>query len=173
MNKPKKIGTAAESAVTRFLQANGFPHAERRALRGTQDAGDITGIPGLCIEVKGGDAARIASDGQIEIWLADTERERAAAGADIGVLVLQRRGVGPANAGRWWAIVQQWPLYGLYLLADRDITGAPAYTGTEPFTATDTDPSWMRAPVRMLLADAVKLLRAAGYGQPLLDEEVA
>jgi hypothetical protein len=171
MNKPKRIGTAAETAVARFLQVNGFPHAERRALRGIQDAGDITGCPGICIEVKGGEAAKSASDQLVMDWLVETETERANAGADVGVLVLQRRGVGPANAGRWWVVFQQWPLYGLQLLADRDITGAPAYTGTEPFVVTGTDPVWMRAPVRMLLADAVLLLRAAGYGQPL--EEMA
>lgn len=154
MNKPKAIGTAAETAVTRYLTANGFPHAERRALRGVQDAGDITGIPGLCIEVKGGDAARNASDAQIETWLADTDRERLAAGADIGILILQRRGVGPASAGRWWAILP---------LCDVLEAAVTAVDGQGVWRTYDT-------PVRMLLADAVQLLRAAGYGQPLLDE---
>lgn len=156
-NRPRAIGTKTETAVTKFLVANGFPHAERRALRGTQDAGDITGIPGLCIEVKGGEAARNASDNQIEVWLADTERERTAANADVGMLILQRRGVGPANAGRWWAIL---PL--------GDVLDAAV-------TAADSQGVWRTydTPVRMLLTDAVQLLRAAGYGQPLDDEEAA
>jgi hypothetical protein len=155
VNKPKAIGTAAERAVCRFLQAHGFPHAERRALRGIQDAGDITSVPGLCIEVKGGDAAKNASDLLVADWLEETEKERLNARADVGVLVLQRRGVGPGNAGRWWAIL---PLSTLALLR----------TGIKPppsrIVAAD-------APVRMHLADAVRLLRAAGYGDPL-DEAV-
>jgi len=48
----KAKGTAAETAVVRFLQANGYPHCERRALAGAQDRGDVAGIPGLVIEVK-------------------------------------------------------------------------------------------------------------------------
>ena len=59
--RPKDIGTAAETAVVRFLRDNGFPLAERRALHGSTDRGDITGTPGLVWEVKGGDAAKTAS----------------------------------------------------------------------------------------------------------------
>lgn len=47
-NRPKAIGTAAETAVVRYLAAHGFPAAERRALHGATDLGDITGTPGLC-----------------------------------------------------------------------------------------------------------------------------
>ena len=32
VNKPKRIGTAAETAVTRYARTNGFELAERRAL---------------------------------------------------------------------------------------------------------------------------------------------
>lgn len=150
MNKPKNIGTAAETAAVRHLQANGFPHAERRALRGTQDAGDITGCMGICIEVKGGNAARNASDAQVAAWLEETEQERINAAAEIGVLVLQRRGVGPANAGRWWAVMR----------LDNVLSG------TDLAGLRKACPDLGAQPVRMLLADAVTLLRAAGYGTP-------
>ncbi len=83
-NKPKAIGTAAETAVVRYLQANGFPHAERRALRGELDAGDITGCPGICIEVKGGEAARSASDGDVAAWMKEVRAETLNADAEIG-----------------------------------------------------------------------------------------
>jgi hypothetical protein len=146
VNKPKAIGTAAETAVSRYLQAHGFPHAERRALRGIQDAGDITGCQGICVEVKGGDAAKNASDLLVADWLEETEKERVNARADVGVLVLQRRGVGPANAGRWWAVMTLPTLLSLTVLP-RDYLH-PAI------------------PLRMLLSDAVHLLRAAGYGHP-------
>jgi hypothetical protein len=154
MNKPKKIGTAAETAVTRFLVANGFPHAERRALRGELDAGDITGCPGICIEVKGGEAAKSASDALIDMWLTETETERYHAAADIGLLVIQRRGVGPANAGRWWAVMR--------------VRHAVELAAVDAIHRHNVLPT---VPFRMLLADAVLLLRAAGYGRPL--EEVA
>jgi hypothetical protein len=102
VNPSKNIGTAAETLVTRYLQENGFGTAERRALHGTYDLGDITGIPGVVIEVKSGHAAETASDGLINSWLAETETERKNAKADVGVLVVKRKGKG--NAGDWWAI---------------------------------------------------------------------
>lgn len=102
--RPKDIGTAAESAVVKALRQHGFPHAERRALTGSLDQGDVTGCPGLVFEVKGGNAAKTASDGQVEKWLDETEVERVNAGADFGILVLARAGIGPANAARWWAV---------------------------------------------------------------------
>lgn len=146
MNKPKKIGTAAESAVVRFLRENGFAHAERRSLRGQLDAGDITGTPSICWEVKGGEAAKVASDTTIAAWMQELASEVANAKADVGVLVIQRRGVGPSNAGRWWAYMPAWQLVCL------------ARDGYAPVG--------LGFPVRMLLADAVTLLRAAGYGEP-------
>lgn len=157
MARPKDIGTAAESAVVKALRVNGFPGAERRALRGSLDMGDITGCgPGLVFEVKGGNAARDASDGQVEAWLAETERERVNAGADVGVLVLQRRGKG--RAGDWWAVLTVRDVWRLH-----------------PWVAHSGTPSLevVAAPVRMRLADACALLRAGGYGSPLDAEGAA
>lgn len=142
--RPRDIGTHTESAVARYLTANGFPHCERRSLRGAHDAGDLTGTPGVCWSVKGGTAAKTASDGQVMLWLDDLERQIDAAGAQVGVLVLQRAGIGEGRAGRWWAIMT-W-----YRLAD--VIEVPLKT---------------HQPVRMHLADVCTLLRAAGYGTPL------
>lgn len=138
-NRPKAIGTAAETAVVRYLRAHGFPQAERRALTGSLDQGDITGTPGICWEVKGGTAAKTASDGQVAAWLVETETERVNSGADIGVLVLQRAGIGPANAGRWWAVVP----VGVFDPEDRF-----------PY------------PARLHLSDIAQVLRRYGYGDP-------
>lgn len=147
MTRPRDIGTRAETAVVRYLQPNGWPHAERRSLRGNLDAGDITGTPGICWEIKGGDAARNAGDLTIGRWMAELAVEVTNAQADVGVLVVQRAGIGPTNAGRWWAII---PAHQVIALA----------TGVEPALR-------MHWPVRMLLGDAVTLLHTAGYGQPL------
>ena len=105
VRRSRDIGTAAETAVVAYLRTHGWPHAERRALRGAHDAGDITGTPGICWEVKGGRAAEDAGDGLIDQWVHETARETLIAGASWGVLVLKRRGAGTAGVGRWWAIV--------------------------------------------------------------------
>lgn len=151
MNKPKQIGTAGERAVVRYLQANGFPQAERRALRGRQDAGDVTGTPGVCWEVKGGEAARNASDADVHNWLLELDDEVGHADAEVGVLVLQRRGVGPQRAGLWWAVMM------LGSLVDATCSEVPQIHIT---LAEDV-------PVRMCLAHVVTILRADGYGLPL------
>lgn len=53
MSNPSKArGTAFESLVVGYLRANGFPAAERRALAGNTDKGDVAGIPGVVLECK-------------------------------------------------------------------------------------------------------------------------
>lgn len=146
VNKPKQIGTAAETAVVRYLAKNGFPNAERRALRGSLDCGDLTGLGPVCVEVKGGKTAKEASDGLIASWLVETETERVNAKADVAFLVIQRAGIGPDNAGRWWAVMEA---------DDYATLAAPA---------SDYYHAPKSAPVRMHLADMVRTLRNAGHG---------
>ena len=104
--RPRDIGTHTESAVVRYLRTAGFPHAERRSLRGTLDAGDITGCIGTAWSVKGGMMACGASDALVERWLDQLDLQRRNAHAQVGVLVLQRRGIGENNASRWWAVMR-------------------------------------------------------------------
>lgn len=101
-NSPKAIGTAAETAVVRYLAAHGFPAAERRALHGATDLGDVTGTPGLVWEVKGGDAAKDASDNQIADWMDEAQTEAGNAGATYGFLIVARR---RKNVRDWWAVI--------------------------------------------------------------------
>lgn len=139
VNRSKNIGTQAETAVVRAIRGLGFPQAERRALAGTYDLGDITGCPGVVWEVKAGAAAKTASDGQIAAWLVETETERVNAHADVAVLVTARAGIGALNADRWWAHVPTGFFHGV--------------------NSGD--------PVRMQLATLCSMLRFAGYGNPL------
>ncbi len=88
MNKPKIKGTRAESAVVAYLQENGFPHAERRALSGTQDRGDVAGVAENVIEVK--DVARDGLPG----WIDETQVEKTNAKAKYAVCWHKRRGKG-------------------------------------------------------------------------------
>lgn len=152
VNKPKAIGTRTETAVVRYLREHGWPAAERRALRGTCDAGDITGTPGICWSVKGGVAAETASDAQINTWRHQLDQQQQYAHADVAVLVVKRRGHSTASAGAWWAV----------------LSAATVCTLVDP-TADVDDEAPMPA-VRLRLADAAGLLRWAGYGQPLPDD---
>jgi hypothetical protein len=52
MSASKRKGTAFETDVVNYLRANGHPFAERRALKGARDCGDVTGVPGVVIEIK-------------------------------------------------------------------------------------------------------------------------
>lgn len=152
-NPSKSKGTQAETAIVAFLRGNGFAGAERRALAGAFDLGDITGCGPIVVESKAGNAAANASDGQVAKWLAETEVERVNADADYGLLVMKRAGIGPARAGDWWCVLPTWQfleLLGLHV---------HAYSSTHP--------------IRLHLRDAVKLLRLAGYGDQIESETAA
>lgn len=99
MSKAKAKGTAAESAVVTYLAGHGFPHAERRALAGVNDLGDITGIPALVMEVKNQRTYKFPA------WIEETEIERVNADADIGVLIVKPVGVGATRVGDWWGVL--------------------------------------------------------------------
>ena len=114
--RPKDIGTRAESAVVKYLAANGWPNAERRALHGNVDLGDVTGTPGLAWEVKGGEAAKTASDNQIAAWFQEAQLEAANAGARFGFLVAARR---HKNVRDWWAAVDVCDIANLVHREDR------------------------------------------------------
>lgn len=88
MSKSRAKGTAFETLVVRWLREHGFPYAERRALHGTLDKGDITGCGPLVFECK----AKKAHD--FSGWLKETEIERHNANADYGILVVKRTGYG-------------------------------------------------------------------------------
>lgn len=90
MSKQRQKGTSFETLIVEFLRANGFPYAERRALHGTADKGDITGTGPLVWECKNHKTLALSE------WLRETEVERRNADADHGVLVVKRRGVGSA-----------------------------------------------------------------------------
>lgn len=153
MNRAKAIGTAAETAVVKAARARGFPWADRYALHGRADIGDIALCPGVIVEVKGGDWARKASDSLIDDWLTETERERINARAAVGFLVVQRAAVGYANAHRWSA---WWRMGHLMELIPHQ--GIPVELWT--------------LPIRLTLETSLLMVRSAGYGEPLEPAEL-
>ena len=146
MSGPRSIGTRAETGVVRYLQTHGWPYAERRALHGGADQGDITGTPGICWEVKGGKVAERASDADIRRWILETQEETANAHADLGVLVTKRAGYSAARADAWAAHLDLgawWGLTRARLTLPLDLVAAP---------------------VRLRLSTLLPLLWADGYG---------
>ena len=164
-NKPKHIGTAAETAVVGWAAANGFNQAERRALHGSHDQGDILLCLGVIIEVKAGKKAETAADALIDMWLDQTETERLNAQADIGVLVTKRAGYGTSRVGDWWA----WLTIGAFTaLSSGGQWAGPIIldNGTQAagFDCYDQ-------PARLRLKDLAMLLRLNGWGNPITTQE--
>lgn len=94
MSKSRAKGTAAETAVVRWLREHGFPFAERRALHGRDDRGDIAGIAGVALEVK--NCARM----ELAAWMDEAKAEGSNADAPIFAVVHKRRGKG--DPGDWF-----------------------------------------------------------------------
>lgn len=99
MNKPKRKGTAAESAVVKYLRMEGFIHADRACLHGNADIGDVIGIPNVCIEVKNCKAI------EREKWLSELEVEIANFEAHFNEPVIAagvwRKVRGQSHPSRW------------------------------------------------------------------------
>jgi hypothetical protein len=148
VNRPKQIGTATETAVTRLANLSGFPFAERRALAGAADKGDILMCPGFILEVKGGHMAEKASDAQVLNWLIETENERVNSGAAHSMLIVKRKGVGAERCRYWsaWMWADEW---------FRD-----ERTEMEEWPIP-------HVPIRMQLEHAFRVARYFGYGEPM------
>lgn len=144
MNRSKAKGTAAETAVVRYLRTNGFVFADRQPLRGGRDQGDITACPGVIIEVKNHATppSGLPTSHQLTTWQEQTQLEADNAGkGTIGILVVKRSGT--TDPGRWNAWVRL-----------RDITACDR---------PDLAALWVMAP----LGHLVDVLRCAGYGDPI------
>lgn len=95
MSKSKQKGTAAETAVVRWLLTKRKGSIERRSLNGANDRGDITGIPNVVIEVK--NHARM----ELSQWVKELEVEMVNDSAEQGVVIHKRRGT--TDVGSWYA----------------------------------------------------------------------
>ena len=91
-NPSKRKGTAWESQVVDYLREHGQPYAERRALTGSADKGDVSGIPGVMVECKAEKAIDLAG------YMDEVKFQTANAGAQLGVAVVKRRNRGPGHA---------------------------------------------------------------------------
>lgn len=86
-------GRAAENALAAWLQANGFPDAERSASK-IVDRGDIAGVPRCCIQIKHySDPMRGLREAQAGAL------EQAHGRRPVAVVRLP----GVSDPGQWWA----------------------------------------------------------------------
>lgn len=127
--RSKDIGTRAETAVVKLAHRLGFPDAERMALAGKDDKGDVRLCtdPLVILEVKAGKSSQNASWSQIQAWMQETKVERNNAFRSgrkdlsdwIGFLVTQRKGYGLGRVDQWCL----WTLDDDPLLESLDGTG--------------------------------------------------
>ncbi|MBA2951456.1 hypothetical protein [Streptomyces himalayensis] len=134
MSKSKARGTDTETKVVRYLLSEGFYKAERRALKGKEDQGDVTGIEGVCIEVKGDRSNKVSA------WKAQTVKEAGHAGVGMYLLVV-RVDYKPVER---WEVHVPWNLLG---------------SDGMRFGGDLEDWQWVRMDLRL----AVDLLKAQGY----------
>lgn len=93
----KAKGRNAENQFIEYLKQSGWPYAERRRLNGIHDRGDVTGIPGVTIEIKSGAKIELAK------WMGELEVEMDNDRTDIGFLAIKPKG---KTAGEhYWCLV--------------------------------------------------------------------
>ena len=97
MSKAKQKGTKAESDVVAWLKAEGWVHAERRALSGNLDKGDINMGAPVVIEVKDHKTITLSE------WLKELKVEMENAGVSVGSVIAKKRGT--TNVAEWYAIM--------------------------------------------------------------------
>ena len=90
----KAKGSKAELDVVKWLK-EWFPYVDRRLAGATLDKGDISGIPGVTIEIKNHAKMDLAG------WLEELSTEMGNDNAWTGVVVHKRRGKG--SPAEWYA----------------------------------------------------------------------
>ena len=97
MSKSKDKGTAFERQVVEYLKRALGPAIERRALSGTNDRGDVSGVyfmgEPFVLECK--NCQRM----QLSEWLDEAEREAGNADAVFFAVIHKRKGCGDATFG--------------------------------------------------------------------------
>lgn len=89
----KAKGSKAELDVVKWLK-QWFPYADRRLAGATLDKGDISGIPGVTIEIKNHAKMDLAG------WVAELETEMNNDSAWTGTVLHKRKGT--TDVGRWY-----------------------------------------------------------------------
>lgn len=96
VNPSRRKGTPHENRVVAYLQEHGFPDAERRALAGAKDRGDVAGVGcalgRVVVEAKNEKRVDLAG------YMDEVRVEKKNDGAAIGFAVMPRRNCGIERA---------------------------------------------------------------------------
>lgn len=94
-NRARAKGTLAEVAIASYLQREGWPFAERRALSGAADRGDIAGVAGVNQGVmkRAVIEAKNCATLSLPAWLREAEVERRNDNAATAAVWFKQRGV--------------------------------------------------------------------------------
>jgi hypothetical protein len=152
--KSLDVGKDSERRVVAYFHLRGMAGVERAVRTGFRasngrvmdDAGDLTGLPGVCVQVKSLRPAN-AAERQTRTWLAETEQQRAQSGASVGLLVVRRWGT--TDVGRWWCFLHLRDLFGMSDGYSGQLLGGGLAVAA--------------APVRMELSDVVDMMQAWGW----------
>ena len=138
MGANKDRGTRAETAVVRLAREMGWPYAERRALTGGKDRGDVTGVIGVTIQIKDVERKSVGK------WQQDTLEQSMNDSTKTCLLIVKTK----------YKNVKQWDTYiPLYQLLYESDTMRTVFSG-----------AWEELPwVRMDLEHAFEWLKEAGY----------
>lgn len=93
----KVKGRETENALIRFLKSYGLK-VERRRLTGSADQGDVTGWPGVCVEIKS------AAQWQPIEWLRQLDAEAENSKAETGFVAARPKG--KPDPEDWVAIIR-------------------------------------------------------------------
>ena len=93
----KAKGRETENMFVRYLIEEGLPHAERRRLNGSLDEGDVTGWPGVCVEIKSGASLNLPK------WLSELETEMVNSRSTTGFVAVRPKG--KPDPVDWFAIL--------------------------------------------------------------------
>jgi hypothetical protein len=93
-NPAKAKGSGAERAVVTWLK-QWYPYADRRLAGATLDKGDVSGIPGVTIEIKNQATMKLSE------WLKELDVEMKNDGAWTGVVIHKKKGTTDVN--EWYA----------------------------------------------------------------------
>jgi hypothetical protein len=104
-NRAKQKGTSFETLIKDYLIGEGFIHAHRPALSGTNDTGDINGVANsagrkVTFQCKNQKQFALSS------WLNDTVEQAARLGNAVPALVVKRPGKGKTALGDTYAVMR-------------------------------------------------------------------
>lgn len=119
-NPSKAKGTAAETRVVKYLKSFGIK-AERKALSGSNDKGDIQvdvgWSVGLIMEVKSGKQTTNPTRKQLDEWMNQTMTEGKNSHC-LSLLVVARFGKNPSDYDVWQQVSEDDPLRRHWYLDD-------------------------------------------------------